>query len=78
MCFFVSYLNLNSTDVNGVHSGNQSRVFFGAETDNDERLVNRVKPRLKTNGILLGFSEHCSGKKTKVGIVWNITRTCSE
>lgn len=35
--------------------GKSVSCFFGAETDNDERLVNRAKPRLKTNGILLGF-----------------------
>lgn len=29
--------------------------FFGAKTDNDERLVDRVILRFKTNGILLGL-----------------------
>jgi len=41
--------------VNGMYSGNQSRIFFGAKTDNDERLVDRVNLRFKTNGILLGL-----------------------
>lgn len=41
--------------MNGVHSGNQSRVFFGAKTDNDECLIDRVKLRFTTNGILLGL-----------------------
>ena len=38
-----------------MYSGNQSRVFFGAKTDNDECLIDRVKLRFTTNGILLGL-----------------------
>lgn len=60
-----------------MYSWNRSRVFFGAKTDNDECLIDRVKLRFKTDGIRT-FSKHCSGKKTKVGIVWNMTRICSE
>lgn len=35
--------------------GESVSYFFGAKTDNDERLVNRVNLRFKTNGILLGL-----------------------
>lgn len=35
--------------------GKSVSCFFGAETDNDERLVDRVNLRFKTNGILLGL-----------------------
>ena len=41
--------------MNGMYSGNQSRVFFGAKPDNDECLIDRVKLCLKTNGMLLGL-----------------------
>ena len=56
ICVFLRFaLRLEQHGCERYVFGKSVSCFFGAETDNDERLVNRAKPRLKIKGILLGL-----------------------
>ena len=79
ICVFLRFaLRLEQHGCERYVFGKSVSCFFGAETDNDERLVNRENHVLKQTEYYEDFSKYHSSKKTKVGIVWNITRICSK